>query len=94
MYKSHFRAYARKYNKGSLDRGKVVPQGGFYRNFFSTGHQATFSVSIEIIDGALDTYSLRRKELFWRYKCRTFAPNGLNERAADIELDMLAYGTA
>ena len=61
---------------------------------FSEGHQGVFSVSIKIIDGASDVYSLRRKELFWQYKLGTFAPKGLNERAADIELDMFACGTA
>ena len=48
-----------------------------------------FAVSIKIIEGASDVYSLRRKELFWQYKLGTFALNALNERAADIELDML-----
>ena len=51
-------------------------------------------VSIKIIDGASDVYSLRRKELFWQYKLGTFAPKGLNERAADIELDRFACRTA
>ena len=45
-------------------------------------------------DGAADVYSLRRKESFWQYKLGTFAPNCLSERAADIELDMFACGTA
>ena len=89
VYKSYFRTYARKHNEGSLGRGKAVPQAGFFGHFFSEGHQGVFSVSIKIIDGASDVYSLRRKELFWQYKLGTFAPKGLNERAADIELDML-----
>ena len=94
VYKSYLRTYACKYNEGSLYRGKAVPQAGFFRRFFSEGHQGAFSVSIKIIDGASDVYSLRRKEFFWQYKLGTFAPNGLNERAADIELDMFACGTA
>ena len=92
--KSYFRTYARKYNEGSLDRGKAVPQAGFFGHFFSEGHPDAFSVSIKIIDGPSNVYSLRRKEFFWQYKLGTFAPNGLNERAADIELDMFACGTA
>ena len=94
VYKSYFRTYARKHNEGSLGRGKAVPQAGFFGHFFSEGHQGVFSVSIKIIDGASDVYSLQRKELFWQYKLGTFAPKGLNERAADIELDMFACGTA
>ena len=39
-------------------------------------------------------FSVRRKELFWQYKLETFIPNGLNERAADVELDMFACGIA
>ena len=57
---------------------------------FSEGHQGTFSVSVKIID----VFSVRRKELFWQYKLGTFIPNGLNERAADVELDMFACGIA
>ena len=56
----------------------------FFGHFFSEGHQGAFSVSIKIIDGASHVYTLRRRELFWQYKLGTFAPNGLNERAADI----------
>ena len=51
-------------------------------------------MSVKIIDGTHDVFSVRRKELFWQYKLRTFIPNGLNERAADVELDMFACGIA
>ena len=94
VYKSYFRTYERKYNEGSLDRGKSVPQANFFAHFFGEGHQGTFSVGVKIIDGAHDVFSVRRKELFWQYKLGTFIPRGLNERAADIELDMFACGIA
>ena len=63
-------------------------------------HKAThyyyyyYSVKISIIDGAGDVYSLRRKELFWQYKLGLFSPKGLNERLADVELDLFACGGA
>ena len=60
----------------------------------SEGHQGAFSVSIKIIDGDSDVYSLRGKELFWQYNLGIFESNSLNERAADIELNMFACGTA
>ena len=41
-----------------------------------------------------NVFSLRRKELFWQYRLGTFLPRGLNERAADVELDMFACGMA
>ncbi len=46
VYKSYFRTYARKHNEGSLDRGKAVPQAGFFGHFFSEGHQGAFSVGV------------------------------------------------
>ena len=83
-----------KRNAGTLDTGKAVPQASFFSNFFEEGHHGEYSVVIRLIDGAQDVYSLRRKELFWQYKLGLFTPNGLNERAADVELDIFACGTA
>ena len=94
VYKSYFRTYAREHNEGSLATGKPVPQASFFSHFFDEQHGGNFSVSIRMIDGADNVYSLRRKELFWQYKLGTFSPAGLNERAADIELDMFACGSA
>ena len=37
-------------------------------------------------------YSLRRKERSWQYKLGLCTPNDLNERAADVELDIFACG--
>ena len=73
---------------------KPVPQANHFAHFFGEGHQGTFSVGVKIIDGAHDVFSVRRKELFWQYKLGTFIPNGLNERAANVELDMFACGIA
>ena len=94
VYKSYFRTYARKHNENSLDKGKPVPQASFFSHFFENGHNGNFRVGIKIIDGADDVFSLRRRELFWQYRLETFAPKGLNERAADVELDVFACGTA
>ena len=94
VYKSYFRTYARKHTKGSLGTGKPVPQTSFFSHFFDEQHGGNFSITIKIIDKAEDVFSLRRKELFWQYKLGTFAPAGLNERAADVELDMFACGVA
>ena len=80
------RTYARKHNEGNLATGKPVPQASFFSHFFDEQHGGNFLVSIRIINGADNVYSLRRKELFWQYKLGTFSPAGLNERAADIEL--------
>ena len=71
--------------------GKPVPQSSFFNRFFEDGHNGSFRVGIKIIDGADDVFSLRRK-LFWQYRLQTFSPKGLNERAADVELDVFACG--
>ena len=94
VYKSYFRSYARKHNEGTLERGKLIPQSNFFSHFFETNHRGKFDVTIKIIDGAENVFSLRRKELFWQYRLGTFLPRGLNERAADVELDMFACGIA
>ena len=86
--------YSRKHNVGSLDKGRPIPQASFFGHFFENGHNGKFTVGIKIIDGAEDVYSLRRKELYWEYRLETFSPKGLNERAAYVELDMFACGTA
>ena len=76
VYKSYFRTYARRHNEGSLATGKPVPQASFFSHFFDEQRGGNFSVSIRIIDGADNVYSLRRKELFWQYKLGTFSPAG------------------
>ena len=94
VYKSYFRSYARRRDQGTLDRGKIIPQANFFSHFFEAGHNGKFDVTIKIIDGAENVFSLRRKELFWQYRLGTFLSRGLNERAADVELDMFACGMA
>ena len=94
VYKSYFRTYKQKRLSGNLHTGKPVPQASFFSHFFEQDHRGEFSVKISIIDGAGDVYSLRRKELFWQYKLGVFSPKGLNERVADIELDLFACGSA
>ena len=80
MYKSYFRSYARKHNEGTLEWGKLIPQANFFSHFF----ESKFDVTIKIIDGAENVFSLRQKKLFWQYRLGTFLPRGLNERAADV----------
>ena len=77
-----------------LIRGNLFHKQVFFSHFFENGHNGKFRVWIKIIDGADDVFSLRRRELFWQYRLETFPPKGLNERAADVELDLFACGTA
>ena len=77
-----------------LITGNLFHKQVFFSHFFENGRNGNFRVGIKIIDGADDGFSLRRRELFWQYRLETFAPKGLNERAADLELDVFACGTA
>ena len=75
-------------------RVNLFHRQAFFSHFFEQGHRGELSVKISIIDGAGNVYALRRKELFWQYKLGVFSPKGLNERVADIELDLFACGSA
>ena len=77
--KGTFRCNGRK----SCQICPIVVEGDTFRNFNESRSFTNFS-------GAYNVFSVRRKELFWQYKLGTFIPNGLNERAADAELDMFA----
>ena len=80
--------------KGRWTGGNRFHKRIFLVIFFESHHRGKFDVTIKIIDGAENVFSLRRKELFWQYRLGTFLPRGLNERAADVELDMFACGMA
>ena len=77
-----------------LIRGNLFHKQVFSVIFLKTDTTEIFGLGLKIIDGADDVFSLRRRELFWQYRLETFAPKGLNERAADVELDLFACGTA
>ena len=94
MYKSYFRSYARIHNEGSLDRGKSIPQANFFSHFFEGNHNGKFEVRVKMIDGADNVFSYNVRNYFGKYRLGTFLPKGLNERAADVELDMFACGMA
>lgn len=64
----------------------------FRKNFANSNSSSPGDLNLTLPIFAQDVYSLRRKELFW--KLGLLAPNGLNERAADVELDRFACGTA
>ena len=87
--KFYHHKYACKYNDGSLDRGKPVPQANDFAHFFGEGHQVAFSVSVKIIDGAHNVFSVRCKELFWQCKNGTFIPNGLNDAYCNPQVTRL-----
>ena len=74
--------------------GKPVSQARFFSHFCCEQYGGNFTITIKIIDKVEDALSIRRNELFWQYKLGNFAPTGLNERAADFELVIFAFGVS
>ena len=52
----------------------------FHEHYCSDRHNGVEDWFITLIDGADTLKELRRKELYWMYKLKTYAPNGLNKR--------------
>ena len=50
----------------------------FYEHYGPEGYQGTENCSITLIDQVEDLGSLRKKELYWINRLKTWATNGLN----------------
>ena len=92
--KSYFRTYKEKRLSGNLHTGKPVPQASFFSHFFEQDHRGEFSVKKASSIVQVMCIRSAEKELFGQYKLGVFSPAGLNERVADIELDLFACGSA
>ncbi len=64
---------------------KKFAQEKFHNHFCQEGHKGIEDWEVILIDSAFTEKSLRRKELFWQYKLKTFHPDGLNEIEALID---------
>ena len=64
---------------------KKFSQEKFHLHFCGEGHKGIEDWDIRLIDSAHSEKALRKKELFWQYKLKTFHPDGLNEIEAIIE---------
>ena len=75
-YKSRQRKFV---NKETFPK-QALKHKRFHEHYCSDRLNGTVDWVITLIEGADTLKELRRKELYWMYKLKTYAPYGLNER--------------
>ena len=85
--KSKFRSRAnnnkstqRKFVSKEAVPKQTLKQKHFHEHYCSDKHNGIEDWVITLIDSANTLTELRRKELYWMYKLKTYAPYGLDER--------------
>ena len=85
--KSKFRSRAnnnkstqRKFVSKEAVPKQALKQKHFHEHYCSDKHNGIEDWVITLIDSANTLTELRRKELYWMYKLKTYAPYGLDER--------------
>ena len=66
-------------NKEAVPK-QALKQKRFHKHYYSDRHNGVQDWVITLIDSADTSKELRRKDLYWMYKVKTYAPYGLNER--------------
>ena len=67
--------------KGTVPK-QALKQKRFHEQYCSYRHNGIQGWVITLIDSADTLKELRRKELYWMYKLKTYAPYSFNERDA------------
>ena len=77
---NNYKSTQRKFvNKEAVPK-QVPKQKRFHEHYYSDRHNGIQDWVITLIDSADTLKMLRKKELYWMYKLKTYAPYGLNER--------------
>ena len=66
-------------NKETVPK-QALKRKRFHENYRSDRHNGIEDWVITLADSIDTLKELRRKELYWMYKLKTYAPDGLNER--------------
>ena len=66
-------------NKEAVPK-QALKQKRFHEHYCSDRHNGIEDWVITLIDSADTLKELRKKELYWMYKLKTYVPYGLNER--------------
>ena len=66
-------------NKEAVPK-QALKQKRFHEHYCSNRHNGIEDWVITLIDSADTLKELRRKELYWMYRLKTYAPYGFNER--------------
>ena len=67
-------------NKEAVPK-QTLKQKHFHEHYCSDRHNGIENWVITLIDSADTVKELRRKELHWMYRLKTYTPYGLNKRA-------------
>ena len=66
-------------NKGTVPK-QALKQNRFHEHYCSDRHNGIQDRVITLIGSADTLKELRKKELYWMYKLKTYAPYGLNKK--------------
>ena len=76
---NNYKSTQRKFmNKEAVPK-QALKQKRFHEHYCSVRHNGIEDWVINLIDSADTLKGLRRKELYWVYRLKTYAPYGLNE---------------
>ena len=70
----------RKFTNKDVVPKQALKQKRFHEHYCPDRHNGIEDWVITLIDSANTLKELRRKELYWMYRLKTYAPYGLNER--------------
>ena len=77
---NNYKSTQRKFvNKEAVPK-QALKQKRFHEHYFSDRQNGIKDWVIPLIDSADTLKELRKKELYWMYKVKTYVPYGLNER--------------
>ena len=77
---NNYKSTQRKFvNKEAVPK-QALEQKFFHEHYCSDRHNGIEYWVITLIDSAEALKELRKKELYWMYQLKTYAPYGLNER--------------
>ena len=77
---NNYKSTQRKFmNKEAVPK-QALKQKRFHEHYCSDRHNGIEDWVITLIDSADTLKELKRKEFYWMYRLKTYAPYGLNER--------------
>ena len=77
---NNYKSTQRKFMNKEAVLKQALKQKRFHEHYCSDRHNGIEDMVITLIDSADTLKELRRKELYWMYRLKTYAPDGLTER--------------
>ena len=80
IYNYNYKSTQRKFMSKEAVPKQALKQKRLHEHYCSDRYNGIQDWVIALIDSADTLKELRKKELYWMYKLKTYAPYGLNER--------------